>query len=370
MRAPVDLARRPARPRRAGGADRARRRARLQQQRAGASRLGARHAGRRSLRADQSAAHAVAGAASRALSRRALPLLPEERVPARAITRACAGVAPDEVVDGRARTARAGDRAAQPAVASLAGAATHEHTGNQCRLSRQRGGARRRRRRHRRRRGRALHARQARQAPGAVLDLGAAVRRDRLLPERRPASRSPTSITSPTPTIRRALRRHADRRERRRSRCRCDPSARRRSRPWQIAVGSALPALHRQRAARSCSTARRIICSSASRGAIAPAAVSLALRRSSSLRTRRAPSSPRRSTHCAVLTMDGRGEGVTTSLRRSSATARYRALGRSNCRIRSACSTKQSPTHLGFLHSSDEYKVMALASFGKPRLRR
>ena len=38
--------------------------------------------------------------------------------------------------------------------------------------------------------------------PGAVLDLGAAVPRDRLLPARRPGSRWPTSTTSPTRTTR------------------------------------------------------------------------------------------------------------------------------------------------------------------------
>ena len=60
----------------------ARRRARRQQQRPGAPRRGARHAGGRSLRADQSAAHAVAGAGARAQPRRAVPQLPEEPLPA------------------------------------------------------------------------------------------------------------------------------------------------------------------------------------------------------------------------------------------------------------------------------------------------
>ena len=43
---------------------------------------------------------------------------------------------------------------------------------------------------------------QARQAAGAVLDLGAAVPRDRLLPAARPGSTWPTSTTSPTRTTR------------------------------------------------------------------------------------------------------------------------------------------------------------------------
>lgn len=67
----------------------------------------------------------------------------------------------------------------------------------------------------------------------------------------------------------------------------------------------------------------------------------------------------------AVMTLDGRGERATTTY----------ALGRGN----DLQSLGQVPMphslgllyedvtrHLGFLHSSDEYKVMALASFGKP----
>ena len=37
------------------------------------------------------------------------------------------------------------------------------------------------------------------------------------------------------------------------------------------------------------------------------------------------------------------------------------------CRTRSGCSTRTLTEHLGFLRSSDEYKVMALASYGTPR---
>ena len=40
------------------------------------------------------------------------------------------------------------------------------------------------------------------------------------------------------------------------------------------------------------------------------------------------------------------------------------------CRTRSGCSTRSSPQHLGFLRSSDEYKVMAMASYGTPRFLR
>lgn len=68
----------------------------------------------------------------------------------------------------------------------------------------------------------------------------------------------------------------------------------------------------------------------------------------------------------AVLTIDGRGEKVTTSY--------YHGVGNKLTKI----SEVEFPhslgllyeavtTHLGFLHSSDEYKVMALASYGSPK---
>lgn len=67
----------------------------------------------------------------------------------------------------------------------------------------------------------------------------------------------------------------------------------------------------------------------------------------------------------AVLTLDGRGERATTTysvgrgneLNRISQVDMPHSLGLLYERI---------TTHLGFLHSSDEYKVMALASYGKP----
>ena len=71
-------------------------------------------------------------------------------------------------------------------------------------------------------------------------------------------------------------------------------------------------------------------------------------------------------TEAAVLTMDGRGEGATTSY----------AVGRGNRLERIAqvdlphslgLLYEDVTRYLGFLHSSDEYKVMALASFGTPR---
>lgn len=69
--------------------------------------------------------------------------------------------------------------------------------------------------------------------------------------------------------------------------------------------------------------------------------------------------------NAAVLTLDGRGENVTTSyyigegrdLRKVGDVFMPHSLGLLYEKITS---------HLGFLHSSDEYKVMALASYGKP----
>lgn len=67
----------------------------------------------------------------------------------------------------------------------------------------------------------------------------------------------------------------------------------------------------------------------------------------------------------AVLTIDGRGEKATTSY--------YLGNGTQLTHIGDVCMPhslgllyEKITTHLGFLHSSDEYKVMALASYGKP----
>jgi len=69
---------------------------------------------------------------------------------------------------------------------------------------------------------------------------------------------------------------------------------------------------------------------------------------------------------CAVLTIDGQGERTTTSFgvfdgrdyRRLKQIAIPHSLG---------MLYEDITQHLGFLHSSDEYKVMALASYGQPR---
>src|SRR5688572_8234316 len=67
----------------------------------------------------------------------------------------------------------------------------------------------------------------------------------------------------------------------------------------------------------------------------------------------------------AVLTIDGRGEMASTSY--------FRGEGNSLLKIGEVCMPhslgmlyEKITTYLGFLHSSDEYKVMALASYGKP----
>ncbi len=69
---------------------------------------------------------------------------------------------------------------------------------------------------------------------------------------------------------------------------------------------------------------------------------------------------------CAVMTLDGRGERATTSygVWRGN---RYRPLGEVAMPHSLGLLYEQITTHLGFLHSSDEYKVMALAASGQPQ---
>ena len=68
---------------------------------------------------------------------------------------------------------------------------------------------------------------------------------------------------------------------------------------------------------------------------------------------------------CAVLTMDGRGELATTSYGYYQ-DRRYRRIKQVNLPHSLGLLYESITNYLGFLHSSDEYKVMALASFGKP----
>jgi carbamoyltransferase len=71
---------------------------------------------------------------------------------------------------------------------------------------------------------------------------------------------------------------------------------------------------------------------------------------------------------CAVLTMDGRGERVTTSYGLFRA-GRYRRLKGIELPNSLGLLYERITEHLGFLRSSDEYKVMALASYGEDAYR-
>src|SRR5690242_3087258 len=68
----------------------------------------------------------------------------------------------------------------------------------------------------------------------------------------------------------------------------------------------------------------------------------------------------------AVLTMDGRGERATTSYGVFDA-GTYRRIAEVDLPHSLGLLYEAVTGYLGFLHSSDEYKVMALASFGQPR---
>jgi len=67
----------------------------------------------------------------------------------------------------------------------------------------------------------------------------------------------------------------------------------------------------------------------------------------------------------AVLTIDGRGERATTSYYLGEGTG-LRLLSEVNMPNSLGLLYEEVTAWLGFLHSSDEYKVMALASFGRP----
>jgi carbamoyltransferase len=70
-------------------------------------------------------------------------------------------------------------------------------------------------------------------------------------------------------------------------------------------------------------------------------------------------------TDCAVLVMDGRGERACTSygMYENGHYTRFRQVDYPHSL---GLLYEDVTAHLGFLHSSDEYKVMALASFGRP----
>lgn len=68
---------------------------------------------------------------------------------------------------------------------------------------------------------------------------------------------------------------------------------------------------------------------------------------------------------CAVMTLDGRGESATTTYG-AYRDNRYEGLGRVVMPHSLGIFYERITAHLGFLHSSDEYKVMALAALGEP----
>jgi carbamoyltransferase len=68
----------------------------------------------------------------------------------------------------------------------------------------------------------------------------------------------------------------------------------------------------------------------------------------------------------AVMTLDGRGEQATTTYALGEGN-NLELLGQVKMPHSLGLLYEAVTTHLGFLHSSDEYKVMALASYGKPR---
>ncbi len=68
----------------------------------------------------------------------------------------------------------------------------------------------------------------------------------------------------------------------------------------------------------------------------------------------------------AVLTLDGRGERATTTYHVGQGHS-LRHIGQVEFPHSLGLLYEDVTSYLGFLHSSDEYKVMALASYGKPR---
>ncbi|MGH7137324.1 MAG: carbamoyltransferase family protein, partial [Pirellulales bacterium] len=71
----------------------------------------------------------------------------------------------------------------------------------------------------------------------------------------------------------------------------------------------------------------------------------------------------------AVMTLDGRGEKATTSYGIGQGNE-LEIIGQVNMPHSLGLLYEEVTDYLGFLRSSDEYKVMALASFGRPRYRK
>jgi carbamoyltransferase len=68
---------------------------------------------------------------------------------------------------------------------------------------------------------------------------------------------------------------------------------------------------------------------------------------------------------CAVMTLDGQGERASTSYGHFDG-RHYRRIGQVEVPDSLGLLYEKVTDYLGFLHSSDEYKVMALASYGEP----
>ncbi|MDB1087856.1 carbamoyltransferase C-terminal domain-containing protein [Streptomyces sp. ACA25] len=73
--------------------------------------------------------------------------------------------------------------------------------------------------------------------------------------------------------------------------------------------------------------------------------------------------------HCSVLVLDGRGECASHLAARRTGN-RLAALRQQELPHSLGLVYEELTEHLGFLRSSDEYKVMALASYGRPRMLR
>ena len=205
---------------------------------------------------------------------------------------------------------------------------------------------------------------QARQAAGSVLDLGAALSRHRLLPDARRRSSSPTSTMSPTRSTRplraASVASIGD----------VHPAAPAERPPgpaeWEAAWDPAVRRLDGQRAAPS--RRRR---TASPRGPLPGRARgrSLSAGISSSTTSRHAASAFLASPfeRAAVLTLDGRGEKATTGYCHGPRQSTCERLGEVHMPHSLGILYEQVTEYLGFLHSSDEYKVMALASYGEPR---
>ena len=179
----------------------------------------------------------------------------------------------------------------------------------------------------------------------------------------RPASTSPTSTTSPTPmTPTSCLNGH--RRTSRRSSLPLEPSAHPVPEEWEAAWDPLFLSSHRQRAAppgrrRPAPPRRRAFAAPTLDGPFRWHFVEHHLAHAASAFL------PSPFDEAAILTLDGRGEKATTTYGMGPGHS-HRAHRPGEHAALAGYPLRAVTDYLGFLHSSDEYKVMALASFGKP----